>query len=79
MRDKLLTKHILANVEITDNHKFHNILRQKELNMTAKFIFNEFKERRVSLEVADIIESMISKVVGLKTQNITGKKNNNNK
>ena len=79
MRDKLLTKHILANVEITDNHKFHDILRQKELNMTAKFIFDAFEARRVSLEVADIIESMISKVVGLKTQNITGKKNNNNK
>ena len=28
-RDKLLTKHILANVEITDNHKFHDILKTK--------------------------------------------------
>ena len=43
MRDKLLTKHILANVEITDNHKFHDIWRQKELNMTAKFIFDAFE------------------------------------
>ena len=65
MRDKLLTKHILANVKITDNHKFHDILRQKELNMTAKFIFDAFEARRVSLEVADSIESMISKVDGL--------------
>ena len=66
LRDKHLPITVLDNIEISDKEKFHYILKQ-DLFMTAKFIFDAFEHRKVTLEVTDIIQSMISKVEGIET------------
>ena len=52
----------LTNGEITNIQKFHLILIQNDLKMTATFIYDAFEARRVSMEVAGVLESTISKV-----------------
>ena len=39
----------LTNGEITNIQKFHLILKQNDLKMTAKFIYDAFEARRVSI------------------------------
>ena len=63
MRENLLTRHLLTNGEITNIQKFPLILKQNDLKMTAKFIYDAFEARRVSMEVAGVLESTISKIV----------------
>ena len=57
MRDKHFLPSVLHNTEISDKDY---MLKQKDLFMTAKFIFDAFEYRKVSLEVSNIIHSMIS-------------------
>ena len=51
---------VLYNTEISDKEKFHYMLKQGDLFMTAKFIFDAFEYRKVTLEVTNIIHSMKS-------------------
>ena len=60
MRDKHFPPTVLDNTEISDKEKFHYILKQEDLLMTAKFIFDAFEYREVTLEVINIIHSMTS-------------------
>ena len=75
MGENLLKKHILTNGEITNIQKFHFILKQNDLKMTAKFIYDAFEARSVSMEVAGVLESTVPKVVeGLNSRNKPGSK-----
>ena len=60
MIDKHFPPTVLHNTEISDKEKFHYMLKQEDLFMTAKFIFDAFEYRKVTLEVSNIIHSIIS-------------------
>ena len=60
IRDSLLPKSILNNIQISDNEKFNSILSGKEYNTTAKFIFEAFEARKIALDVRDVMKSMLS-------------------
>ena len=60
MRDKHFPPTVLYNTEISDKEKFHYMLKQEDLFITAKFIFDAFEYSTVTLEVTNIIHSMIS-------------------
>ena len=60
MRDKHFPPTVLYNTEISDKEKFHYMLKKEDLFMTAKFIFDAFEYRKVTLGVTNIIHSMIS-------------------
>ena len=59
MRDKHFPPTVLHNTEISDNEKFHYMLKQEDLFITAKFIFDAFEYRKVTLEVSNIMISIV--------------------
>ena len=59
MRDKHFPPSVLYNTEISDKEKFL-LLKQEDIFMTAKFMFDAFEYRKVTLEITNIIHFMIS-------------------
>ena len=62
LRDKLLSPHILNNITLCDEDKFTNILKQKELKLTAKYIYEAFEIRKITLDVRSVMDDMMAKI-----------------